>query len=98
MRNAVFGDDGVDVGARGGEHPSVEAFIVAWPPDVARNAIIERLPVSAAARVKSTCPPTAPIYTPRLTSAPTCPVRSTSTAKFTDTSECSCESTCGLWV
>ena len=60
--------------------------------------MIDRLPVRAAALAKSTCPPTAPTYTPRLTSAPTCPLRSTSTAKFTDTSERSCESTCGLWV
>ena len=39
--------------------PSRRALIVERPRKVERTAMIERLPVSAAARVKSTWPPTA---------------------------------------
>ena len=78
--------------------PRSVGLIADSPPDSERSAMIERAPVSDAARLKSTCPPTAPMCTPRRSSAPTWPSRSTSIAELIDTSDLSCDSTDGAWV
>jgi hypothetical protein len=58
----------------------------------------DRAPVSAAARLESTWPPTAPMCVPPRTSPPTWPSRSTSMAEFTDTSDRSRDRTTGSWA